>query len=77
MTDMEQHPEVQRMRQLEKTRLAVMEKHQGADSEEEDAVLEDMDAVWWSLSKEVRDHLNQNPGPYHEQTIYWIDHATD
>jgi len=71
---MESSEGVKTFRALELRRLECMRKHQGADSEEEDVILEDMYDAWWPCTEEERDYLRA-PGPYHEETVEWLDRA--
>jgi hypothetical protein len=70
---MEDRAAVKAFRALEKKRLEIMVLHHGADSPEEDAMLEEMDDAWWKLSQEERDYLNSHPGPYHNDTVKWLE----
>jgi hypothetical protein len=71
---MEDTPIIQEYRALEKKRLDIMASHNGEDcEEEEDAVLDEMDAMWWTLNDAEVDYLNTHNGPYHDETVRWID----
>ena len=70
---MEDRATIKAFRALEKKRLEIMALHHGADSPEEDAMLEEMDDAWWKLAPEERDYLNSNNGPYHDLTVKWLE----
>lgn len=65
---MEAQESVKAMRALEFRRLEVLRKNEGRDSEEEDALLEEMDDAWWRCSYAERTYLNQ-VRPYHDETV--------
>ncbi|HEY3320474.1 MAG TPA: hypothetical protein VGP72_08410 [Planctomycetota bacterium] len=48
-------------RQLQDKLSWVRWTHLGHDSDEEDAVLDEMDGVWWSLSEEERRSISAEP----------------
>ena len=68
---METHAPIQAYRRLELKMVAVREKHRGADSEEEDAILEELDDSWWTLTYEERTYLNTHR-PNHEALVKWL-----
>ena len=72
---MENHPAVLAYRAVEHKRLCILAKYQGADSDEEDAALDEADAAWWALSEEEMEHIRKTPGPHHEATLQWLEKA--
>ena len=53
---------LQRYRELEGLLLATRVRHEGRESREEDAILDEMDAAWWRLGESDRQILNDE-GP--------------
>lgn len=52
---------------LEKALHATRDQHSGAESEEEDEILDDMDQLWWVLSPEQRRLIDEMPlTPWHD-----------
>lgn len=48
-----------RYRELEEQLVRIRWMYQGMESDEEDAILEEMDEVWWRLTEEERQRLNE------------------
>ena len=53
--------DVRRHRELERRLRHVRWLKQGLESEEEDRLLDEMDALWWELSEEERGLLDDDP----------------
>jgi len=67
---MEARPGIVQYRVLEARRSAVREKQRGGWSSEEDAVLDEMDHVWWKvLTQQERDYLDAHS----EDLVSWPD----
>ena len=69
---MTEAPNIAAYWEFEKRLGDVREKNRGADSEEEDALLEEGDAAWWACTQEEREYLRKNRGPYYEHAVKWI-----
>lgn len=65
----EDSPKIVQYRDFQRRLLAVREAHSGADSEEENVLLDEGDILWWSMTVEEIDYLNQVDGPYHEALV--------
>lgn len=69
---MEIKPAILRYRDWEVRVALVREKNQGADSEEEDALFEESDSIWWSLSPEEYSYLDKTRSPNYEALAKWL-----
>jgi len=70
--EMESRPGIARYRDFEVRLAALREKNRGADSPEEDDLLDEADHLWWALSEEERKYLNTAPSPNHEALVRWL-----
>ena len=73
---MENSPRIQVLRCLEVKLAAVRETHRGSDSDEQDAILDEMDAAWWALTKPERDYINATTSPNYDALVKWLDGST-
>lgn len=68
---METNPAVAAYRDFERRLLELLEKNQGADSPEEDSLLDESDTVWDALSYAEQEHVRNIHGPYFEPIREW------
>jgi len=68
---MEDNPNVVAYRDFERRLLELLERNQGADSTEEDEMLDEADDLWWKLSDAERGHVNTVHGPSFEPIGEW------
>ena len=73
---MEDRPNIKAHRAWQLVRLEVMRKHNGEDSDEEDALLDAADVAWWAMSDEEREYIRTHKGPYDAETVKWLDKGT-
>lgn len=52
---------LEQYRELQQRRDHIQRAHLGMESPEEDAILEEMDTVWWGLSDAERERLQSEP----------------
>jgi len=70
--EMECRPNLQAYRRLEVRMASVRAKNLGADSSEEDAVLDELDVAWWAMAQHERDYINSVLSPNHEALVKWL-----
>ncbi len=70
---MENDPNIILYRAAQAKRLDCMNRHEGADSAEEDDILDELDSIWWILTKEEEIYVRANHGPSHKGIIDWLD----
>jgi len=54
----------------------VREKNKGADSAEEDSLLDEADHIWDALTVVEESFIRNTKGPYYEALIKWITKET-
>lgn len=55
---------VRRHRLLEQRLCIVRWFNRGAESQEEDSIVDQMEALWWQMSSDERDEVDRDPAPH-------------
>lgn len=69
---MESMPGVVAYRAFELDLGAVREKYKGEDSEEEDALLDRGDLLWWSVTDDERAYISTTNSPHYDYVVKWL-----
>lgn len=70
--DKELLPGVVKIRDHQAQMVEIRDKFRGEDSPEEEAIIEQMDDLWRSLTDAERRYLSTVPGPHHEALLRWF-----
>lgn len=69
--ELENSPNIRAYRSFTHALLDCLILHHGADSSDEEALLDQSDRIWYAMSFEETEHIRKHHGKYHLDIVRW------